>query len=228
MTNEKSVIDLTTVLTKNQLKQRPNPKRYDATPLKAFDTITIEESGDLTIYYNENVVFKYNTTHRSTTEKTIAWLDDGLLTNIITNLIDAIKARLHQTPETLECPTGCAECCKGLQAYVTQEDAERIAEHMKISTFAFIAAYVNVRESPDGSSIGWLRQDNKDENGNSQCNLLLGTKSGQHACSVYDVKPVGCTAYDPIGCDQVDEKLFERTLKELETDKEVLETLYAH
>lgn len=73
----------------------------------------------------------------------------------------------------------CANCCKTTPALISNEDINRIANHLRISTTDFIAKYVT--KDSDGDTI--LKK--------TPC-IFLNT---DNTCSIYEVRPFACKDY---------------------------------
>lgn len=179
-------------------------EHFDLTPMRHVDEIEITEE-HITVKYDKKTTFAYNTNEITHREWTYKYNDDPEFVAAVARVIELSRAHLRDLPENLACPPGCAECCKGYEPFVTQSDLERIATHLALTPERVLRDYVNVRSSPDGDVIGWLRKTG--EAANDPCVFLKGARSGKYYCGIYDGRPGDCRAFTPIDCADVDDSL---------------------
>lgn len=84
----------------------------------------------------------------------------------------------NSVSKQIDC-TKCANCCKSLEAGISDEEAFIIAEKMKISIQEFNATYT-LQE--DQSNIRFIKD--------KPCPLLQDNK-----CSIYDSRPMACSTF---------------------------------
>ena len=212
-------IDLITLRAKKELaaftretKQPTKLELLDLDPLRQFTSIDIDEE-HITITFNERIVRKYNFNEVTHKEWQYKYNDDPEFVSAIKRVIDLAREHLRDLPDNVACPPGCAACCMGYEPFVTEADVQRIAKHLGLSYRETLKRYVNLRSSPDGHNVGWLKKlDNSDIN--SQCVFLKGSKSGHYYCGIYPARPHDCAEFSPIDCDDVDKTLrHDRTLR---------------
>jgi hypothetical protein len=93
---------------------------------------------------------------------------------------DELAGNLHrQAFQIVDC-TRCANCCKTLHIKFSDEDIERIAKHLDMTTAEFIETYLEADEE-DGSYKA--RQ--------KPCPFL----GDDDRCTIYDVRPTVCREY---------------------------------
>jgi Fe-S-cluster containining protein len=93
---------------------------------------------------------------------------------------DALARELHQSAfGRIDC-TRCANCCKTMQPNLTNEDVERIAKHLGLSSQAFITTYLE----PDPDE-GGLRVKA------TPCTFL----GADDRCTIYGVRPRACREF---------------------------------
>lgn len=80
--------------------------------------------------------------------------------------------------QKVDCTT-CANCCKTMTPIYLQEDIDRIAKHLGMSSQAFFDKYLEVEEDT-GSTI----------NNQLPCIFLVDDK-----CSIYEVRPIDCAEF---------------------------------
>lgn len=80
--------------------------------------------------------------------------------------------------DKLDC-LDCANCCKTTSPIILQEDMDRIAAHLEITTGEFIQKYLEMDEEGD-----FVFQ-------SAPCPMLLE----DNKCSVYKVRPAACSEY---------------------------------
>lgn len=85
-----------------------------------------------------------------------------------------------------EC-TQCGNCCGGAPGYVwlSQEDMERIADHLKLPFSDFTRTYV--RRIGNRYSLT--------EKFNYDCTFLTRDKDGKSGCMIYHVRPMQCRTW---------------------------------
>jgi uncharacterized protein len=97
---------------------------------------------------------------------------------------DRLAARLHaQAFEIIDC-TRCANCCKTMDVYLTEEDVERIARHLNICTEELIANNLQPRgeDEPDQPPYKMNRQ---------PCPFL----GDDDHCTIYESRPACCREF---------------------------------
>lgn len=212
-------IDLITMRAKRELiafnRETAQPTKLellDLEPLKQFNSIEIDEE-HVTITFNENIARKYNTNEVTYKEWSYKYNDDPEFVTAIKRLVELAREHLRDLPENVACPPGCANCCMNYEPYVSEADVQRIADHLGLSYKETLRRYVNRRRSPDGHSVGWLKKvDNSDIS--SRCVFLMGEKSGEYYCGIYEARPHDCREFSPIGCEDVDTELrHDRTMR---------------
>jgi Fe-S-cluster containining protein len=209
---ETETIDLITLRAKRELaaftRETGQPTKLellDLEPLRQFNSIEIDEE-HVTITYNENITRRYNTNEVTYREWSYKYNDDPEFVSAIKRLVELARKHLRDLPQNLACPPGCAGCCMGYEPFVSEADVQRIAQHLGLSYKETLRRYVNLRPSPDGHAIGWLKKiDNSDIH--SRCVFLMGSKSGQYYCGIYPARPHDCREFSPIDCDDVDTTL---------------------
>ncbi|MGB0402572.1 MAG: YkgJ family cysteine cluster protein [Salibacteraceae bacterium] len=80
--------------------------------------------------------------------------------------------------EKLDC-LDCANCCKTTSPIILQEDMDRIATHLNITTGEFIQKYLEMDEDGD-----FVFQ-------SAPCPMLLENNK----CSIYEIRPAACREY---------------------------------
>ena len=93
--------------------------------------------------------------------------------------LDYVMQDLHDAEFKKTDCLECANCCKTTPALISNEDINRIANHLRISTKDFIAKYVT--KDSDGDTI--LKK--------TPC-IFLNT---DNTCSIYEVRPFACKDY---------------------------------
>jgi len=203
-----TTIDLTDLqLYTAQTAQPTNPALLDVEPLRQFTSIEITQE-HITVTYNEKITRYYNTNAVSHREWSYKYNDDREFVDAIARVVDLVRAHLRDLPENLACPSGCGECCRSYEPFVSREDVQRIADHFGIGYREAMRRYVNERRAPDGSTVGWLKKTGPGLS--DPCVFLKGDRSGRFACSIYEVRPHDCAEFSPIGCENVDASLWER------------------
>jgi Fe-S-cluster containining protein len=205
-------IDLITLRARRELsaftretRQPTKIELIDLEQLRQFNSIEIDEE-HVTINYNETIKRSYNTNEITYKEWQYKYNDDPEFVAAIKTLVNLARKHLRDLPENVACPPGCAQCCMSYEPFVSEADVQRIADHLGLPYKQVLKDYVNVRPSPDGHSVGWLKKvDNSDIN--SACVFLKGEESGRYYCGIYEARPHDCRDFSPIGCDDVDTKL---------------------
>lgn len=101
-------------------------------------------------------------------------LDDGLLDA----RVDAVAAPIIAA---VDC-TRCANCCRSLDVYLTEQDAQRLAEGIHIPVDAVITRYVDRDSAAEVEEWGKFSS--------RPCAFLQG-----RLCSVYPHRPESCRLY---------------------------------
>jgi Fe-S-cluster containining protein len=212
-------IDLITMRARRELtafnRETAQPTKLellDLDPLKQFNSIEIDEE-HVTITYNEKIARKYNSNEVTYKEWSYKYNDDPEFVSAIKRLVELAREHLRDLPDNVACPPGCANCCMGYEPFVSEADVQRIASHLGLTYKETLRRYVNPRKAPDGHSVGWLKKvDNSDIS--SRCVFLMGEKSGEYYCGIYEARPHDCREFSPIGCEDVDTELrHDRTVK---------------
>lgn len=95
---------------------------------------------------------------------------------------DELAHKLHeQAFSTIDC-CRCANCCKTMATGMSDEDLERIAEHLDMTVEQFTSKYVTTRDDGYGQEVQLL---------DTPCAFL--DENGQ--CSIYEVRPAECREY---------------------------------
>jgi Fe-S-cluster containining protein len=176
----------------------------DVEPMRQVHEIEITEE-HITITYNQKVEHQYNTDGIAHREWSYKYNDDPEFVRAIRGVIDLARKHVRDMPENAACPPGCAECCSGYEPFVSREDVQRIADHLRLTYRETFERYVVARESADGYIVGYLRKVG-DELAD-QCIFLKGPRSGAYYCGIYEGRPHDCRAFTPIGCEDVDAAL---------------------
>ena len=101
-------------------------------------------------------------------------IDDGTLDAFVDKLAAPIVT-------AIDC-TQCANCCRNLTVYLTEEDSQRLGQHLGMSQVAFQAAYIDREGAQANDEWGCFKQ--------RPCALLKSK-----LCSVYDARPDSCRRY---------------------------------
>jgi Fe-S-cluster containining protein len=176
----------------------------DLAPLAQMKSIEITEE-HITVRYNEEIAYGYNANAVSYREWEYKYNDDPEFVAAIAKVIELSRKHLHDLPENLSCPPGCAQCCSGYEPFVSEPDVRRIAEHLGLTFRDTLDMYVVERVSADGYNLGYLRKVSDDVA--DKCVFLKGRESGEHYCGIYSARPRDCRAFTPIGCADVDDTL---------------------
>jgi Fe-S-cluster containining protein len=94
--------------------------------------------------------------------------------------LDTLARERHEEAFGLIDCTRCANCCKTMEAGVTAEDAERIAQHLGVSRETFVAKYLKRDELNEEDVIKSL-----------PCPFL----GADDRCTIYQVRPQSCREY---------------------------------
>ena len=205
-------IDLITMRAKRELTaftrdtgQPTKLELLDLEPLQQFNSIEIDEE-HVTITFNEKIARSYNVNEIRYKEWSYKYNDDPEFVAAIKKIVELVRDHHRDLPENLTCPPGCANCCMGYEPFVSEADVQRIADHLGMPYKETLRRYVNRRPSPDGHAVGWLKKvDNSDIS--SKCVFLMGEKSGEYYCGIYEARPHDCREFSPIGCEDVDTEL---------------------
>ncbi|MFN2461087.1 MAG: YkgJ family cysteine cluster protein [Candidatus Velthaea sp.] len=182
-------------------------EQLDLEPLAHMKEIEITDE-HITILYNEKQKRYYNTSEITQREWVYKYNDDPEMVAAVRQVIEVARKHLHDLPENIACPPGCAECCSGYEPFVNRADVQRIADHFGMPYDEAMHEYVVPRESADGYVVGWLRKVTDDVK--DKCVFLKGPRSGKYYCGIYEARPHDCAAFTPIGCEDVDDKLPRR------------------
>ena len=176
----------------------------DLEPLRQMKSIEITEE-HITVRYNEEITHRYNTNTFTYKEWDYKYNDDPEFVAAIAKVLNLTRKHLHDLPENLACPPGCAQCCSGYEPFVSKDDVMRIAKHLDMPYRETLDQYVVKRTSADGFILGYLRKTTDDVA--DQCVFLKGEESGKYYCGIYEARPHDCRAFTPIGCEDVDTEL---------------------
>lgn len=176
----------------------------DLESLQQIKSIEITEE-HITVRYNEEITHRYNANTFTYKEWEYKYNDDPEFVAAVAQVIDLAREHLHDLPENLACPPGCARCCSGYEPFVSKDDVTRIATHLNRPYSDTLERYVVQRPSADGFVLGYLRKVTDDVA--DQCVFLKGKASGEHYCGIYEGRPHDCRAFTPIGCEDVDTEL---------------------
>jgi Fe-S-cluster containining protein len=181
--------------------------RMDLEPMRQVNEIEITEE-HITITYNQATEYNYNANTVQQREWSYKYNDDPEFVRAIGGVIELARKHLRDMPENAACPPGCAQCCSGYEPFVSREDVQRIADHLKLTYRETMERYVVARKSADGYAVGYLRKVTDDVA--DQCVFLKGPRSGAYYCGIYEARPHDCGAFTPIGCEDVDVDLSHR------------------
>ncbi|MDQ6826578.1 MAG: YkgJ family cysteine cluster protein [Candidatus Eremiobacteraeota bacterium] len=184
--------------------QPTTPELLDTAPLSQVQEIEITEE-HITLTYNQKITRNYNTNEITHKEWSYKYNDDPEFVKAIGKVIELARKHLHDLPENIACPPGCAECCSGYEPFVNHADVQRIADHLGLSFKDVLDQYVVQRTSADGYVLGYLRKVTDDVA--DQCVFLKGSGSGRYYCGIYSARPHDCRDFTPIGCEDVDDSL---------------------
>ncbi|HEY0798042.1 MAG TPA: YkgJ family cysteine cluster protein [Candidatus Baltobacteraceae bacterium] len=176
----------------------------DTEPMEQVASIEIDEE-HITIIYNQKTTHRYNVDETTNKEWVYKYNEDPEFVDAVATVIALARKNLRNLPENVSCPPGCAECCSGYEPFVSKQDVQRIADHLKLTYEQVLRDYVVQRPSADGFVVGYLRKVTDDIA--SQCVFLKGRESGEHYCGIYEGRPHDCGAFTPIGCEDVDTNL---------------------
>jgi Fe-S-cluster containining protein len=200
-----TTIDLT-ALRKFTLEtgQPTHPEMLDTTPMERVQDIEIDQE-HITITYNQTINHYYNTSENVEREWIYKYNEDPEFVAAIGKVIELARRHLHDLPENIACPPGCAECCSGYEPFVSRADVDRIAAHLHLTPREVLDEYVVKRTSADGYHLGYLRKVTDDIA--DQCVFLKESRPGRFYCGIYEGRPDDCRDFSPIGCTDVDTKL---------------------
>ncbi|MDQ6931721.1 MAG: YkgJ family cysteine cluster protein [Candidatus Eremiobacteraeota bacterium] len=187
--------------------QPTTPELLDIVPMANVQEIEITEE-HITVTYNQTITRNYNTNEVTHKEWSYKYNDDAEFVKAIARVIELSRKHLHDLPENIACPPGCAECCSGYEPFVNQADVQRIAEHLDLPINEVLNEYVVQRTSADGYVLGYLRKVTDDVA--DRCVFLKGSGSGHYYCGIYSARPHDCRDFTPIGCEDVDDSLPRR------------------
>jgi hypothetical protein len=108
--------------------------------------------------------------------------DDDLTDSEIDATVERIAAPII---EAIDC-TGCGNCCRSLDVYLREDDAQRLAHGIDVAVDDIITRYVDRENMPshDATHTEWGKFRH------SPCAFLRGNR-----CSVYEHRPFSCRAY---------------------------------
>jgi hypothetical protein len=94
-------------------------------------------------------------------------------------VVDRKAHRLHEEAFSIIDCTRCANCCKTIHPLLTEEDIQRIAQHLGMDESAFQAEYLEV-----------------DNEGRLQMKALpCPFLAADNRCKIYEVRPADCVEY---------------------------------
>jgi Fe-S-cluster containining protein len=200
-----TTIDLT-ALRKFTLEtgQPTHPEMLDTVPMEHVQDIEIDQE-HITITYNQTINHYYNTSENIEREWIYKYNEDPEFVAAVAKVIDLARKHLHDLPENIACPPGCAECCSGYEPFVSRSDVERIASHLHLTPQEVLDEYIVKRTSADGYHLGWIRKVTDDIA--DQCVFLKESRPGKFYCGIYEGRPDDCRDFSPIGCTDVDTTL---------------------
>jgi Fe-S-cluster containining protein len=94
--------------------------------------------------------------------------------------VDRIASQLHREVFQIVDCTRCANCCRTLSPFLTDEDIDRIADHLSLTKADFITKYLE-----------WDEEEQQYRTRTTPCPLL----GADNKCTVYDVRPETCREY---------------------------------
>jgi Fe-S-cluster containining protein len=187
--------------------QPTHPELLDTRPLQHVKQMEIDEE-HITVTFDQKITRYYNTNEIVQREWVYKYNDDPEFVAALAKVVALVRKHLHDLPENVACPPGCAECCFGYEPFVSRADVQRIADHLGLSADEVMKDYVVERPSADGYHVGWLRKVTDDVN--DRCVFLMGPRSGRYYCGIYPARPDDCRDFSPIGCEDVDPALSHR------------------
>ena len=200
-----TTIDLTALRTFTLDTGQPtHPEMLDTVPMEHVQDIEIDQE-HITITYNQTINHYYNTSENIEREWIYKYNEDPEFVAAVAKVIDLARKHLHDLPENIACPPGCAECCSGYEPFVSRSDVERIAAHLHLTTKEVLDEYIVKRNSADGYHLGYIRKVTDDIA--DQCVFLKESRPGKFYCGIYEGRPADCRDFSPIGCDDVNKDL---------------------
>jgi len=184
--------------------QPTHPEMLDTVPMEHVQDIEIDQE-HITITYNQTINHYYNTSENIEREWIYKYNEDPEFVAAVAKVIDLARKHLHDLPENIACPPGCAECCSGYEPFVSRADVERIAAHLHLTPQEVLDEYIVQRKSADGYHLGYIRKVTDDIA--DQCVFLKEARPGKFYCGVYEGRPADCRDFSPIGCDDVNKDL---------------------
>ncbi|MAS34611.1 MAG: hypothetical protein CL610_11435 [Anaerolineaceae bacterium] len=104
--------------------------------------------------------------------------DDDIDDSRLDTYVDQIAAPII---EAIDC-TQCANCCRSLDVYLTQADAQRLATGVHIPVEHITTQYIDRQAGAEAGEWGKFRS--------QPCAFLSGK-----LCSIYDQRPESCRIY---------------------------------
>lgn len=101
-------------------------------------------------------------------------IDDGTLDRIVDQIAAPIVA-------AVDC-TQCANCCRSLDVYLTEQDAQWLTEGLSLTTEETVAQYIDRESASEVQEWGKFRA--------CPCAFLKG-----NLCSIYAHRPESCRTY---------------------------------
>jgi Fe-S-cluster containining protein len=184
--------------------QPTHPEMLDTVPMEHVQDIEIDQE-HITITYNQTINHYYNTSENIEREWIYKYNEDPEFVAAVGKVIDLARKHLHDLPENIACPPGCAECCSGYEPFVSRSDVERIAAHLHLTPKEVLDEYIVKRNSADGYHLGYIRKVTDDIA--DQCVFLKESRPGKFYCGIYEGRPADCRDFSPIGCDDVNKDL---------------------
>ncbi len=184
--------------------QPTHPEMLDTVPMEHVQDIEIDQE-HITITYNQAINHYYNTSENIEREWIYKYNEDPEFVAAVAKVIDLARKHLHDLPENISCPPGCAECCSGYEPFVSRSDVERIAAHLHLTPQEVLDEYIVKRNSADGYHLGYVRKVTDDIA--DQCVFLKEARPGKFYCGIYEGRPADCRDFSPIGCDDVNTDL---------------------
>ncbi len=184
--------------------QPTHPEMLDTVPMEHVQDIEIDQE-HITITYNQTINHYYNTSENIEREWIYKYNEDPEFVAAVAKVIDLARKHLHDLPENIACPPGCAECCSGYEPFVSRADVERLAAHLRLTPQEVLDEYIVQRKSADGYHLGYIRKVTDDIA--DQCVFLKEARPGKFYCGVYEGRPADCRDFSPIGCDDVNKDL---------------------
>jgi Fe-S-cluster containining protein len=184
--------------------QPTHPEMLDTVPMEHVQDIEIDQE-HITITYNQTINHYYNTSENIEREWIYKYNEDPEFVAAVGKVIDLARKHLHDLPENIACPPGCAECCSGYEPFVSRSDVERIAAHLHLTPKEVLDEYIVQRKSADGYHLGYIRKVTDDIA--DQCVFLKESRPGKFYCGIYEGRPADCRDFSPIGCDDVNKDL---------------------